>query len=320
MFAPPPSTATLTDTIVLTDADVTELLAARDAVRRASLPLLGVGRTDFPLPTLGPRLARLAEQLDGDHGHAVIRGVPTDRLGEADARLVFWGLGRHLGIPVSQDCTGRLIRPADTSRTDFHSGGSDVTALLVRDAGRTISVTPTGRVVDEIVLRRPDLAVRLFDAHHHDRMGEEAPGERPFRSPPLACRHAGRLSLRYDRHAIESAQRLTRVPRLAAADVALLDLVDETAASPAWRRDLDLGAGDLLLLNNYEVLHRHGAAPRTPSTEPLRLWLTLRNGRALPAEFTWPTPTYGESGGRGGIAPRDVVDPDHRRTVCACPC
>ena len=104
---------------------------------------------------------------------------------------------------------------------------------------------------------------------------------------------------------------------LAPADVALLDLVDETAASPAWRRDLALRAGDLLLVNNYEVLHRHGGSAGTAALEPLRLWITLRHGRALPAAFTWPTPAYGETGGRGGVAPRDVVDPTHCRPAQA---
>ena len=303
--------------VVLTDADVAEVLAARDAVRRASLPLLGVRRADFPLPTLGPRLARLAEELDSDHGHAVVRGLPLHRLSDADHRLVLWGIGRHLGIAVSQDSSGRLIRPADTSRTDFHSGGSDVTALLIRDEGRTVSLTDTGRIVDEVVLSRPDLALRLFDAFHHDRGGEQEPGEKAYRSTPLACRHDDRLSMRYDRRAIESSQRYSAVPRLAAADVALLDLLDEVACSPAWRRDLALRAGDLLLVNNYEVLHRHGGSAGMAALEPLRLWMTLRHGRALPAAFTWPTPAYGETGGRGGVAPRDVVDPTHCRPAQA---
>jgi hypothetical protein len=303
--------------LVLTEADLAELVAARNAVRRASLPLLGVGRADFPLPTLGPRLARLAEQLDTGHGHLVVRGIPVHRLSEADVRLVFWGLGRHLGVAVSQDSLGRHIRSADTNRTDFHSGGSDVTALLVRDEGRTISLVDAGRVVDEVVLRHPYLAVRLFDTFPHDRIGKDEPGEKPYRSTPLACRHEGRLTLRYDRRTIESAQRLTHVAPLAAADVALLDLVDETAAAPALRRDLELRAGDLLLINNYQVLHRHAGPVSTADPEPLRLWLTLRHGRALPAAFTWRTPAYGETGGRGGVAPRDVVDPTHRRTAQA---
>jgi hypothetical protein len=303
--------------VVLTDADVAEVLAASDAVRRASLPLLGVGRADFPLPTLGPELARLVEDLDTDGGHVVIRGIPVRRLSEADLRLVLWGLGRHLGIPVSQDSMGRLIRPADTARTDFHTGGSDVTALLFRDEGRTVSLVASGRIVDEVVLRHPRLAVRLFDAWPHDRMGEDLPGETAHRWTPLACRTHGRLNLRYDRRAIDAAQRLPGVSALASADVALLDLVDQTAASPALRRDLALRAGDLLLVNNYDVLHRHGGSACLVALEPLRLWITLRHGRALPAAFTWPTPTYGETGGRGGVAPRDVVDPTHCRPARA---
>lgn len=300
--------------LVLTDHDVAELLAARDAVRRASLPLLGVGRVDFPLPTLGSRLERLAAQLETD-GHVVLRGVPVHRLCEADVRLVLWGLGRHLGVAVSQDSQGRHIGPADTSRADFHSGGSDVTALLVRDETSRIALADAARVVDEVVLRHPYLALRLFDTFHHDARGEVVAGGKAYRSTPLACRHDGRFSLRYDRRAIESARGLTHVPPLAPADLALLDLIDETAASAACRTDVDLRAGDLLLLDNYAVLHRHSAPTGRAGAEPLRLWITLRQGRALPAGFTWATPAYGEVGGRGGVAPRDVVDHDHCRAA-----
>jgi hypothetical protein len=124
--------------------------------------------------------------------------------------------------------------------------------------------------------------------------------------------HEGRLSLRYDRRAIESAQRLAGVPRLSPADVELLDLLDATAEAPEGREDLHLRVGDLVLVDNYTVLHRHTPSSGPAATAPLRLWLTLRRGRPLPAGFTWPTPAYGESGGRGGVAPRDVVDPVHR--------
>jgi hypothetical protein len=298
--------------VVLTDTHVSELMAARDGVRRASLPLLAVGRTDFPLPTLGSELAGVAEELETDHGHVVLRGLPLDGLSDADHRLVLWGIGRHIGIAVSLDSLGRLIRPADTSRADFHSGGSDVTALLVRDEGRCVALAHTGRIVDEVALRRPDLALRLFDTFAHDRMGGHEPGESPYHSSPLACRHDGRLSLRYDRATLESARRLGGAPPLTPADLALLDLVDEVADAPAWRHDVHLEQGDLLLVNNYEVLHRHARYEAKPIREPLRLWLTLRAGRSLPDHFTWPTPAYGETGGRGGVAPRDVIDPAQR--------
>jgi Taurine catabolism dioxygenase TauD, TfdA family len=299
--------------LVLTDVHVAELLAARDAVRLASLPLLAVRRADFPLPTLGQTLARLSEEIDGTHGSVVVRGVPVEGLCEADVRLVLWGIGLHLGTPVSQDRLGRLLAPEDTSRSDFHSGGSDVTALLVRGEPRTVELADSRGVVDDVVRRHPYLAVRMFDTWPHDRMGEQLPGERAHRSTALACRHDGRRSLRYDRPAIERAQRHPGVRRLEAADVALLDLVDEAAAAPARRRDVRLVAGDLLLVNNYEVLHRHVEHPDVPGPQTLRLWITLPAGRALPATFTWATPANGETRGRGGVAPRDVIDPHHTR-------
>lgn len=309
------TTASGSPVMQLTTAHVVELLAARDAVRRASLPLLAVGRTDFPLPTLGPALSRLAGELETDHGHVVVRGMPVARLSDADHRLLLWGIGRHIGIAVSQDSLGRLIRPADTNRRDFHSGGSDVTALLVRDEGHRVALAHTGRIVDEVALRHPELALRLFGPFALDRMGGYEPGEAPCRWTPIACRHDGRLSMRYDRAALESAGRLDGVPRLTPADRTLLDLVDEVAAAPAWRHDVLLEAGDLLLVNNYETLHRHADRPGDPRQdapkmrEPLRLWLTLRTGRPLPPDFTWATPAYGETGGRGGINPRDVIEP-----------
>jgi hypothetical protein len=65
------------------------------------------------------------------------------------------------------------------------------------------------------------------------------------------------------------------------------------------------------------VLHRHAGSPDPAAREPLRLWITLRHGRRLPASFTWRTPAYGETGGRGGVAPRDVVDAAQCRTAQA---
>jgi hypothetical protein len=223
------------------------------------------------------------------------------------------GLGRHLGVAVPQDATGHLIRPADASRVDFHSGGSDVTALLVGDGARTVSLVSSGAVHNEVALRRPDLALRLFDTFHSCRSCEQTPGERPHRPVSLGCWSEGRLSLRYDRRDIAQAQCHAAAPRLKRADLELFDLIDEIAASPILRHDVRLAAGDLLLVNNYDVLHSLWAESTGADARLLRLWLTLRGGRALPPTFTWPTPTYGDTGGRGGVTPCDAVHRTHRR-------
>jgi hypothetical protein len=300
-------------TVALTGDDLAELDRAVVAVKRSQQPLLNVRRADFPLPTLGVKIARIAASVDQQPGFCLVRGVPVHRYTDADLRLVHWGLGRHLGVPVSQDATGHLLRSADTSRIDFHSGGSDVTALLVGDGERTVSLVSTGAVYNDVVLRRPDLAPRLFDTFHSARSCEQRPGEGVHRPVSLACWSEGGFSLRYDRHDIARARCHAGVPGLRRADVELFDLIDEVAASPVLRHDVRVTAGDLVLVNNYDVLHSLGTASAAADRRLLRLWLTLRRGRALPPTFTWPTPSYGEKGGRGGVTPCDAVHRTHRR-------
>lgn len=120
----------------------------------------------------------------------------------------------------------------------------------------------------------------------------------------------GRLSIRYEREQLESAQRFSEVPRLEPLDIELFDLIDALAHSPEFRVDLDVEAGDIELYNNYSVLHTrlhpagHG---RGSADEQYRLWLTLRDGRPLPPDYVWETRALGERLGRGGVSPRDVI-------------
>ncbi|MBL1112473.1 TauD/TfdA family dioxygenase [Streptomyces sp. 110] len=107
--------------------------------------------------------------------------------------------------------------------------------------------------------QRPDLAARPFRRYCVDRREEHAPGERPWDEAPLAVWHDGRLSIRYDRLLVESAQRFREVPRLEAADVELFDLLDALAESERFRLDLDLEVGEVLLVNNHAVMHRREA-------------------------------------------------------------
>jgi hypothetical protein len=218
---------------------------------------------------------------------------------------------------VSQDATGHLLRAADTDRVDFHSGGSDVTAFLVGRGEQTVSLVSTGAVHNEVALRRPDLAPRLFDTFHSARSCAHVPGEHAHRPVSLACWSESRLSLRYDRRDIALARCHADVPGLTRADIELFDLIDEVAASSILRHDVRLVAGDLLLVSSYDVLHSLGTASAEPGGHLLRLWLTLRGGRALPPTFTWPTPTYGDTGGRGGVTPCDAAHRTHRTGALA---
>jgi len=287
--------ATYATTLTLSPEHLAELEKARTVVRNSWTPLLDVHRDSFRLPILGPVLDRVACDLDRAPGHLVVRGLPTAR-SLRELRLTLWGIGRHLGVAVPQDTTGRLVRWADDCDASFRTGGSDVTALLAASGHRTVSLVSASALYDAIATRRPDLSHLIFAP-----VPFAVAGECGYRMLPLAHRAEGWLSLRYDRDAIERAQRDPGAPAPTPAHRDLLDLVD--ALIPALQYDVTLEAGDLLLVNNHELLH--SIAPFGAGL--LRLWLTLREGRPLPPSYLWPTPTYCEIGGRGGVTPRDVI-------------
>ncbi|MFE0460287.1 TauD/TfdA family dioxygenase [Kitasatospora sp. NPDC058965] len=322
----------------LTPTQLAELDAALHTVRRRDLTLLRCTAADFPLPTLAAELERIAGELEHGRGFALVRGLPVARYGEAAASTLFWGLGRHLGVPVSQNADGHLLgHVRDTGRSladpatrgyqtraglSWHTDGSDALALLcLRPAasGGRIGLVSSAAVHNAVLARRPDLVSRLYRRYAVDRREEHGPGERGYDTLPLACWHAGKLSLRYNRCHLESAQRFPDAPRLEPADIELFDLIDELADSPGFRLDLDLAAGDLLLVGNHAVLHSrteyrdHGGHRR----HLLRLWLTLRQGRSLP-DHLWADPDRVDGGaGRGAVPPRDVIAVPPRGVIAA---
>ncbi|MEY2247006.1 TauD/TfdA family dioxygenase [Streptomyces sp. BF23-18] len=299
----------------LSETALAEIDSALRETRRRDLTLLRLTAADFPLPGLGADLARLSGVLGHGRGFAVVRGVPVERLGETAARTVFWGLGRHLGHPLPQNADGLVLgRVQDTGRGPgdaaarghespeapaFHTDPTDLLALLTLrtpDAGGRVSLVSAAAVHDAVLDLRPDLAGRLYRTYHFDRREEHAPGEPPCAAAPLVTRHdgpSGGLSMRYDRSCLESAQRFPHVPRLEPADRQLFDLIDSLAGSPEYRLDLDLRAGDLLVLNTHRVMHARTAFEDRRSPEHashlLRLWLAFPQGSGSRDTHHWVT-------------------------------
>ncbi|MEV0703710.1 TauD/TfdA family dioxygenase [Saccharopolyspora sp. NPDC050389] len=314
----------------LDDEQVGELESALQRLRTADVPLLRVTRDDFPLPSLGGVLRELADELENGRGFVLIKGLPVDRYTESEAALIYWGIGQHLGIPVSQNAAGHLLgHVRDTGRTvtdtavrgyqtnarlPYHTDGSDVVGLLcLRPArsGGLSTIVSSAAIYNEILERRPDLIERLYRPYCFDRREEEQPGEKPYYAVPLAAWHDGKLSMRYIRRYVESAQRFDEVPRLQPEDVELFDLIDELANSDEFRLDMDFEVGDMQFLNNYAMFHSRTGYEDFDEPERkrhlLRLWLTMRDGRRLPSGYLRSMTHQDGDSGRGGISPRDVI-------------
>ncbi len=299
----------------LSTQHVNELDDAMASVRRSERPLLCVRRRDFALPTLATEMRSIVTDVEERDGFAVVRGLAAHRDSAHGLRMLLWAVGQHLGMPVSQTADGHMVRSVSAATAGRPAtGGSDLTAYLVTASGARAGFVSAERLVREVYARRPDLAERLSGRSAFDRGAAQGTGEKPYRLLPLTCHVGGRLSMRYVRADIETAHARPDVPSLEDADIELFDLIDEIAADERHHVDVSLEPGDLVLVDSYSTLHMLAADTGT-NPHLLRIWLTLPAGRELPAGFTWDSPGYGGSGGRGGVVPRDVISLPPRENV-----
>ena len=78
------------DWIVKLDlADVAELESALATVKARAIGIPALGKRDFPLPRLAPKLAGVLQQLESGRGFALLRGLPVTRYSKADAALIY---------------------------------------------------------------------------------------------------------------------------------------------------------------------------------------------------------------------------------------
>ena len=62
----------------------------------------------FPLSEIAEDIADWRQEVHRGRGMILLRGVPVDRIGVDDLKLIYLGLGSHFGRPVSQSNMGDL--------------------------------------------------------------------------------------------------------------------------------------------------------------------------------------------------------------------
>ena len=69
----------------ITARELQELLAATEQVHAAGLKVGDFGQEDFPLPTLGPQIKRLVDEVENGRGVALLKGFPVGEMSEDKA-------------------------------------------------------------------------------------------------------------------------------------------------------------------------------------------------------------------------------------------
>jgi len=285
-------------------AEIAELDAAYETALRHGRTLATLTAEDFPLPTLRPVFSRALEALENGLGIQHFRGFPALDYSKDALRLIYWGIGKHLGTAVSQSRDGDLLGDvrdvgADIKSTTgrgyrsnqeliFHADTCDVVGLMVLRTARSgglSKVASSIAVHNEIARRRPDLLAPLYEPFYWSWQGGEAAGDKPFYRQPVFSRHRGRFSCRYIRPHIELAQRFPEVPRLTAKQIEALDLLDAIVGSEEFHLSMMFEAGDIQFLNNHVCLHSRTAFEDWPEPDRkrhlLRMWLSVANSREL---------------------------------------
>ncbi|KAK0634456.1 hypothetical protein B0T17DRAFT_586269 [Bombardia bombarda] len=282
-------------TLVLSKDDVVEVRAGLQHFNGLGLYGNEVTTDTFPLPTLGPRLARTALDIHRGKGFAVVRGLKPDDFSPEDNALIFLGISSYIGAKRGrQDEEGNMlmhIRDAKLSKapqldrpTRYSSRAStfhtdtfcDILALQTRncaaEGGRNI-LASSWTVYNKLMATHPEvrelLAQPIWPFDSRGKFFECS-------TRPLLFYHGGRIILNFAR---EPLLGLAGVPRaaglgnLSQAQRQALDIVEEIAQQS--QIVLTAEPGDLLYVNNHGLLHSREAFEDAPGNARylMRMWL-----------------------------------------------
>ena len=306
-------------------SDIVEIEAAVSDILNSGKQLYFFGRDDFPLPTLGPRLAGCIYYVEYGRGVALWRGLDVSTYDEHSLKVLYWGIGVHLGAPITQNAKGQLIgHVRDTghnymsknvrgyttqARLAPHCDSSDIVTLLCvhpsKSGGESLIASSTA-VYNKLLEYFPEYLEPLFIGFNFDLRGEGAtdnPNEVTNTKVPVYSNYEGWLSCRYNCKTIEDGQIKVGSP-LTGLTLEAVRKVGELAMQDGIRHDMTFKQGDIQILNNHTVLHSRTSFEDWPEPERkrnlLRMWINQRAeiARPLAPEFANRLNT----GPRGGVA------------------
>jgi hypothetical protein len=288
----------------LSQAERDEVLAALAAAKAADISFETMTAKTFLLPVFSKTIAHARDMLEDGPGLFLFRGLPLDGLSKDDARLVYWGLGQHIGTAVSQSHFGDILGDvrdfgSDINAPDgrgyrsrqqlsYHTDTCDVVGLMVLRVAKTggLSIIASSLAVhNELARSRPDLLAALYEPLPWSWNGQEPEGVAPWYLQPLFSLQNGKICCRYIRKQILNSQPFPDAPRLSEKQIQAMDCFDQLASSDAFRFTMMFQPGDIQLLNNHVMLHSRTEFEDWPDEDRkrhlLRMWLSVANSREL---------------------------------------
>ena len=308
----------------LTAHDVAALRAVVKAARADGRAMTDLRQSDFHEPALAERLSHIAQDLRWGLGLIVITGLRLEDFEPAEAPWLYWAIGLHFGEPVSQNIHGDLmgeVRVRDDQilgraynrggPLPFHSDRIDILSLFsIREAasGGANTFVSSLAVHDIVAEERPDL-LKLFRGGFYQHLGNEHdPSADPITSHriPIFADYEGLRSCLFSGNASLTMQRQKLGDRFTPQDDEALSFLRSILDRPEMAFRVLLKPGEIVFINNYEVLHSRDDFE--DSIDPnerrflLRLWLQGQPWRPKVADMV----VICNASGRQGIDPRPL--------------
>jgi hypothetical protein len=307
----------------MSTGEIDELESATAQALASGLQVGEFSREDFPLPSLGPRIAALSDEVENGRGVALLRGVPVQRHEQDSIRVMYWGIGVHAGIPISQNSKGQLLAEVIDKGNDYgdinargfvtnaellpHVDTSDMTTLLclraARSGGESRVVSSTA-VYNAVVVEHPQYLDSLYRGFHNDLRGEGPTGdvnELTVNRVPVFSDYEGRVSCSFNYRMIQSACEKSGVP-LTDEERTALDFMREASLRDDLLYRFTLTPGDMQMISNHSLFHSRATFVDHDELERkrclLRFWMNMRDGRPLEDDFA----ARYNTGPRGGVA------------------
>jgi alpha-ketoglutarate-dependent taurine dioxygenase len=305
--------------LIRTDAWIDVLTAEeREGLARTANALpddpnqwIHMDRAALPAPELDIRALSLCDELENGRGFVLIRGLDP-HLPMLELKKQYWALCVHLGAIVPQNAKGELLGSvmdkgsrylADvhargyTSNDEmfFHSDAGDAVSLLcVRQAmqGGANAIVSMMTVYNAVLREAPHimpLLYRGFPIYIREEGKDVMAGGEPVRRVtnrrfPVFSFYKGRLSGGINFKSVRAVPQITGVPFLPEEQEAL-DILEAIANREGNRLEFFMQPGDIMIVNNYMVLHKRYRFEDYAEPERkrllLRFWLNLHNGREL---------------------------------------
>lgn len=281
------------------------------------------------MPTLGPLLSNIQQEVLRGRGFALIRGLPVDGWSRLETLVAYWGIGLHWGKLRRQNEKAHLIGHVKDVGVDskhdnpatriyltsvaqpWHVDGVDVVGLLclkTAKSGGKSELASSVTIHNELLKRDPKIIETLAATWYMDRKNEVPAGKENYYVLPIVNWHKGYLSISFNDTYYQLAAAAGRnpgVPPLTEAQLAALQAFREVA--DAVKLDFWLQPGDLQVVHNHTQVHNRSAYEDHDDFDQrrhlLRLWVApsaADGAHPLPPPFAELYHST-EPGSRGGI-------------------